>query len=295
MSQYQHLLLIINPALRHSPAISQAAALAKASGASLHIAALIKWWDFLSLLEEGDRARARAAYLQDHHEWLASQAASLRAEGLRVTTEVGWSEDMKREILDHVTVNQPDLLIKEEQHESLLKRALFTPLDWQLLRDCPVPVYLLGAAGPGLPRKVVAAVDVAASEDDGGALNDRIVEQATSFATQFGAELHLLYAYDVSQNYLEEVVNNWTVSELMNARRQELQVHYSALARKFGVMAEHRHSREGHPVAAISEFAEEHDVDVIVMGRVQRHGLEKLLGSTTEHILYQVPCSVLAV
>jgi universal stress protein E len=256
---------------------------------------LIKWWDFLSLLEEGDRARARAAYLQDHHEWLASQAASLRAEGLRVTTEVGWSEDMKREILDHVTVNQPDLLIKEVQHESLLKRALFTPLDWQLLRDCPVPVYLLGAAGPGLPRKVVAAVDVAASEDDGGALNDRIVEQATSFATQFGAELHLLYAYDVSQNYLDEVVNNWTVSELMNARRQELQVHYSALARKFGVMAEHRHSREGHPVAAISEFAEEHDVDVIVMGRVQRHGLEKLLGSTTEHILYQVPCSVLAV
>ena len=90
-------------------------------------------------------------------------------------------------------------------------------------------------------------------------------------------------------------MNNWTVSELMNARRKELQAHYCALAGKFGVTAEHRHSREGHPVAAISEFAEEHDVDVIVMGRVQRHGLEKLLGSTTEHILYQVPCSVLAV
>ena len=40
MSQYQKLLLIINPALRHSPAINHAAALAKASGASLHIAAL---------------------------------------------------------------------------------------------------------------------------------------------------------------------------------------------------------------------------------------------------------------
>jgi len=31
------------------------------------------------------------------------------------------------------------------------------------------------------------------------------------------------------------------------------------------------------------------------MRRVQYHGIEKLLGSTTEHILYQVPCGVLAV
>ncbi len=31
------------------------------------------------------------------------------------------------------------------------------------------------------------------------------------------------------------------------------------------------------------------------MGRVRYRGLEKLLGSTTEHILYQVPCSILAV
>jgi universal stress protein E len=31
------------------------------------------------------------------------------------------------------------------------------------------------------------------------------------------------------------------------------------------------------------------------MGRAQYRGLERLLGSTTEHILYQVPCSILAV
>ena len=40
---------------------------------------------------------------------------------------------------------------------------------------------------------------------------------------------------------------------------------------------------------ALSEFANKHQVDVIVMGRVQSHGVDKLLGSTTEHILYQVP------
>ena len=70
MSQYQKLLLIINPALRHTPAINHAAALAKASGASLHIAGLIGPLDLLSFLEQGDRETAREAYLQDHRDWV---------------------------------------------------------------------------------------------------------------------------------------------------------------------------------------------------------------------------------
>ncbi len=59
--------------------------------------------------------------------------------------------------------------------------------------------------------------------------------------------------------------------------------------------ANRRHFILGRPVSALSEFADQHNVDVIVMGRVQNRGAGKPLGSTTEHILYQVPCSVLAV
>jgi universal stress protein E len=61
------------------------------------------------------------------------------------------------------------------------------------------------------------------------------------------------------------------------------------------VASDRRHFILGNPVKALSEFAYDHQVDVIVMGKVQSHGMDKLLGSTTEHILYQVPCSVLAV
>lgn len=59
MSQYQQLLLILHLALRHSPAIDHAAALARASGARLHIATLIPALKLLSLLEEGDREKAQ--------------------------------------------------------------------------------------------------------------------------------------------------------------------------------------------------------------------------------------------
>ena len=294
MSQYQRLLLIINPALRHSPAIQHAAALAKASGARLHIAALIKSLDILSLLEEGVRETARENYLQDHRDWLTYQAKNIRGRGIEVTAEVAWADDLQQDILDHVTEMQPDLLIKEVQHESVLKRAFFTPLDWHLLRHCPVPVYMVGGSGHTLPRKIVAAVDAAGTDSD-SELNDRIIQQANGLALQCNAELHLLYACDTTDYLGDMGGGGLTLSQLTKQLRKELEKSFLALAGRYGVASDRRHFIPGHPVSALSEFANEHQVDVIVMGRVQSHGLNKLVGSTTEHILYQVPCSVLAV
>ncbi|MDP9653695.1 UNVERIFIED_ORG: universal stress protein E [Pseudomonas putida] len=294
MSQYQRLLLIINPALRHSSAINHAAALAKASGASLHIAALTPSSKWLSLLEEGDRESGRERYLQDHRGWLEAQAENLRGRGIEVTTEVAWAEDIKQDIIEHVTDMQPDVLIKEVQHESALKRAFFTPLDWHLLRHCPVPVFLVGGSSFVLPRKVVAAVEVSDVESTDNELNDRIIKQACSLAMQCNAELHLLYACDISAAFLADM-GGLTLADLTHALRRDLETSFIELADRFGVPSDRRHFIEGNPVKALSEFADEHNVDVIVMGRVQSHGVDKLLGSTTEHILYQVPCCVLAV
>jgi universal stress protein E len=296
MSQYQRLLLIINPALRHSQAMDHAAALAKASGAKLHIAALIPAWKLLSLLEEGDREKAREVYLQDHRDWLKYQASKLRDRGIEVTTEATWADDLQQDILDHVAEMQPDLLIKQVQHESALKRAFFTPLDWRLLRHCPVPVYLPGEGDLALPRKILAAVDASNTLAQDNGLNERIIEQASSLAIQCEADLHLLYACDISTLYLGDMGGGGlTLPDLGRQLRKGHEKSFLDLADRYGVPAERRHFIEGQPVAVLNAFADEQHMDVIVMGRVQSHGLDKLLGSTTEHILYQVPCSVLAV
>jgi len=296
MSQYQRLLLIINPALRQSQAINHAAALAKASGASLHICALIPSWKLLSLLEEGDREKARADYLQDHRDWLKYQASHLHDNGIEVTTEANWADDMQQDILDHITEMQPDLLIKQVQRESGLKGAFFTPLDWRLLRHCPIPVYLLGEVAPALPRKVVAAVDVSKNLARDNELNERIIQQACSLAIQCQAELHLIYACDISTLYLGDMGGGGLVlSDLARHLRKGHEQSFIDIADRYGVPSERRHFIEGHPVAVLSTFADEQSMDVIVMGRVQAHGLEKLLGSTTEHILFQLSSSLLAI
>ena len=51
----------------------------------------------------------------------------------------------------------------------------------------------------------------------------------------------------------------------------------------------------GPPTKAMVDFATHARADVFVMGNTHHQGVAKLLGSTTEHVLYQVPCSVLAI
>ena len=296
MSQYQQLLLIINPALRHSPAINRAAALAKVSGATLHIAALIKPVESLLLLEKNIQEKVRDSYFKDHSEWLKDEATRMRVRGIDVTTEVTWADDTEYEILQHVTKIQPDLLIKDVQHEPAIKRAFITPMDWHLLRECPVPLYLVGASGHTLPHKIVAAVDPSRPELQESGLNDRIIQEANSLALQCDAELHLLHAYDVSSVYLGDAGGGGlALTNLTKELRNVLEKSFLTLADHYGVPPDRRHFILGQPVSVLAEFASQHQMDVIVMGRIHRHGLEKLIGSTTEHILYQTSCSILAV
>lgn len=48
----------------------------------------------------------------------------------------------------------------------------------------------------------------------------------------------------------------------------------------------------GKPAKFLGSYADAYDIDVIVMGRVGPRGIGRLVGSTVEHLLYKMPCSV---
>lgn len=296
MSQYQRLLLIADPQMRHSAALQRAVALAKNSGAALHILALVEPLSTLTLLDRGAQQRLHQEHLQALDSWLKDEIGLLRSQGVQATYEVQSSDQPLTEILQHAQELPADMLIKDLQHESALKRAFVTPLDWQLLRDCPAPVHLVGSAGHAQPRKVVAAVDLLAGNADNATLNRRVIDQAHALALQCDAELHLLHSYDLSTAYLAEAgaaVSAW--ADLVEQWQSSLQQAFAALAEQHGVPAECRHFIQGQPIRTLAEFAANNQVDVLVMGRVQREGLGRLVGSTTEHLLYRAPCSILAI
>ncbi|RBH55222.1 MULTISPECIES: universal stress protein [Pseudomonas] len=292
MSQYQRLLLITDQHLPHSPAAKRAAALAAASGAALHITALVQPPPRIHLIESGMDEQARAAYTDKYRVWLEGATESLRGSGLQLTTEALWTTQPLRDILVHAREIKPDLLIKDVYLEPLLRRVFTTPLDWQLLQESPVPVHLVNQIASALPRRVVAAVDTSTGDEGITEFNRKIIREAEALALQCDAELHLLYAYDLSPALMADpsVTVVW-VDEL----RAALLEPFTRLADDYGVPAERRHFLMGMPVGVITDYVQANGVDVVVMGAVQPKGLGKLIGDTTERTLLIPECSVLTV
>ncbi len=68
-----------------------------------------------------------------------------------------------------------------------------------------------------------------------------------------------------------------------------------AVAKDLGMEGADIHVVLGTPKQEIARFAKEHDVDLIVVGAHERHGIALLRGSTTDSVVHKAPCDVLAV
>ncbi|MDD0994595.1 universal stress protein [Pseudomonas sp. TNT2022 ID1044] len=299
MSQTQRLLLIAPPAMTRTPAFDRAAALALAMQLPVHIVA----FDYsqalavAGLFAPEQFALAREGYLQTHRQWLADQAGLMSKHGVEVTSEVVWVQHPFEEILNFINEMPLTLIIKDAQEEAAFKRVFFTPLDWQLLRDCPVPVHLVTTPLNARPRNVLAIIDVLRDENQDLVFNDQIIDAAAKLAALCDANLELLHVYDWTAVYVQDMGFGALplatgIYEMLGTAQHEA---FAAIAERHGVPPERRHFMEGAPVPGICEFVSEHDIDVIVMGTVQNKGLSKLLGTTAEQLLHRAPCSVLAI
>ncbi|QVM93888.1 universal stress protein [Pseudomonas entomophila] len=301
MDNPQRLLLIASPLMRRTPVYDRAAALAKAKGMALHIVA----FDYLEglatagLVNDQALAVMREGYVQQHREWLETQALSMRRNGVTVTTEVVWVQHPLDEILVHLREQPFAMLIKALEHEPWWMRAMFTSLDIQLLRETRIPLHLVNQASHALPRKILAAVDLSRPEDQFEGFNDQIISEALKLALQCNAQVELLYAYDVGSMYLDAGGSREHSflfdSSLAQTLHEAQSAAFQALAERNGIAAEHRHLRMGDPAKVLALFMEHNAIDVLVMGSYHHHGIGWFIGSTAERVLHRLSSSVLVI
>ncbi len=297
MSEQLRFMLVAPPLMETNPAFDRAAALAKAEGAALHIVA----FDYLeglataSLVDEDALQSMRAGYVERHRQWLEEQAEPLRVSGITVTTEVVWIADPLKEILIHLSEQPMSLLIKGLEHHSRLSRMFFTPLDIQLLHQCPTPLHFVSHAKQALPRRIIAAVDPFHCNGLYKDFNDRILHEAVRLATVCDADLEVVYAYGLGSidpqgfdhGTSATLFSSASVKSLFDAQGQA----FHELAERNGIPAQQRHLIMGDPAKVLCSYATASDIDVIVMGRVGHPGSGRFAGSTVEQLLYRMPCS----
>jgi len=138
--------------------------------------------------------------------------------------------------------------------------------------------------------RILVAVDF--SEHSGRAL-----EMAIDLASQFGAQIDLVHAFDVPVPFVtpyEVAVPDTFMQEAREVAKKKLARELDRVVAA-GIEA-HSHLTEVPAATAIARVAEEIGADLLVMGTRGNAGLKHvLLGSVAERTLRHSPCPVLTV
>ena len=123
---------------------------------------------------------------------------------------------------------------------------------------------------------------------------DSVLAHAVDLSEQYNAQLHVLYVVD-STVFANDVETGVIVEEFESAG-ERIAKEATARAREAGLEDVESAVVHGHPSREILGYADDHDVDLIVMGTRGRTGLGRfLLGSVAEKIVRLSPVPVLTV
>lgn len=127
---------------------------------------------------------------------------------------------------------------------------------------------------------------------DGSAPSNLGVDRAVDLADRFGATLHALYVVDERDR-----PGNWDVVVERQEAAGEAALEEAGKRGGAAGIEVQKHLRRGTAAEEILAFAEDADVDLIVMGTAGRSGVDRFLhaGSTTERVIRGATVPVLAV
>ncbi|MFJ2283998.1 universal stress protein [Pseudomonas sp. NPDC087803] len=269
MQAIRSILVVIDPEHSESLALKRAKLIAGVTQAHLH----------LLVCDPG----------HDHAGLLGVLKAALTDEGYSVTTEQAWGKNLHDTI---ITVQQAEgcgLVIKQHFPDSALKKALLTPDDWKLLRECPTPVLLVKTGTPWKDRVILAAVDVGNADGEHRHLHTTIIDHGYDIASLAKGHLHVITAHPSPMLSSADPV--FQLKSTIEAKYRE---QCKAFQAEFDVDDEHLHIEEGPADVLIPHMAHKLQAAVTVIGTVARSGLSgALIGNTAEVVLDALESDVL--
>ena len=136
-------------------------------------------------------------------------------------------------------------------------------------------------------NKILVAVDL--SED-----SEIVTQRAKTFADRFDADLTLVHVveYVPVEPMGEALLPAVQIEdELVESARNRLK----SLAEANGLGNAQRWVEVGSIKSEVIRVAKEQDVDLIILGSHERHGVAIMLNFTEDTVLHAAPCDVLAI
>jgi nucleotide-binding universal stress UspA family protein len=293
---FRNILVDVDPTSPTHPALDQAVDLASRCGATLtlvHVLPVVPAgaWRYLPPGSETDLVAERQVLLDRIAESRAGTGLSIRSKVLRGSAAIA--------LIQEVLTAGHDLVIRSHGRQ---RKGAFPPFgttDLQILRKCPVPVWLVGPDVRGRPRKVLAAVHANPDDRVETDLNIAIIELGLLIADLEHGGLTILQAWSAwGEELIAPRITAAEFSDVIETARRAASDDLRLVTSTFGPRLERCKVElvKGQPDEVITEYANDHAVDLVVMGSVARTGVTGwIMGNTAERVLRQLRCSVLTV
>jgi universal stress protein E len=303
MAKKDTILVVIDPTTKDQPALARAAWLANRLGLALELF-ICDYDQYLAgerFFDSKALKKARAGLLERHEKRLDKLAAPLREQGLSVSVSAEWDHPLHEGILRKIDQAKPHLVVKDTHFHSAIRRSVFSNTDWNIIRDCLVPLWLVKPHKNPAIAMLLAAVDPLHDRDKPAKLDHRILETAEEIRAAVDGRLKVVHAFDPAPVYAVSTdAMSFPITEPINeavaALKQQHQDAMEELTAAHSIAAEDCHLIEGETREVLVGAVDEYGADVVVLGAVSRGALKRLaLGSTAERVLDFVPCDLLIV
>jgi universal stress protein E len=242
-------------------------------------------------ISAGDKAGLRKHLLEQREATVRARVDKCRQEGQKVGLKTVWAKDIARWVVRQCADGRYQAVVKTGHRSESLTH---TSLDWQLLRECPVPVLIVAAKRWHRARPVLATLDLASSVASKQALNRKVLEAAIRLADALGVGLKILTVVEVPVLLADlDLVDPGTYER---DARAAMQPRISELAGAFGLPESAFQCKRGPVERVIASQAARAGAQIVVMGTVARKGVKaRLLGNTAEKVLAHLKTDVLAI
>ena len=274
------------------PALEKAMRLARAAGLPLTVA-----------VNSDSSAMRRAVGFDEQRQQNAerqiARAWEKRIDDLvgetKVEKRVGAHRDAETALRETVLECKPSLIVVHTSEEGTLKRHLFTPRDWLLIRHAPCAVLCVHSPAWSDPPRITAAVE---PEEQPGGLDAAVIHQARYWSEQLHGELEAVHVLEHPDESLLLVAGE-ALPEYAASANSIRDCHAKALAefaRRENLPDQNTTLLEGPVTRTLVDYCEEEGCDLLVVGTVRRNTVERLLlGATAESLLTRTGNDVLVV
>lgn len=281
--------------------LRKAASLAKAHDAQLHLVHVIALPYGPLEAVVADVGSAALDLLRSRRAALAKLARAPELRALRPTSNVSWdypaSDGLVREALRRRAI----LLIAQSQRHARLARVFLSNTDWDLIRNCPCPLWLCKSDRPLAARgRALAALDPLHQHAKPAGLDRNILRSAIDAAGGDARRVLAFHAYGAEpRGGSEGVVEAYWAAASASEREayvERVRRKVAAEAARCDIPAQNVLIASGDPATALPRAARKHGVNVVVMGALSRRGLRRLfIGNTAERVIDALSCDVLVV